>query len=141
MGTGYTYHCGCKDPSPIMLGRGKLYSNICRETWDDILNGEYGPSWARAARMHPDGGLDCEYNLYLCDCGHWEVDTRKTMWEKGFSDRSKSNLPRNRAVKKSLHRCPECAGRMRIANPEEDQLTCPVCGEEMTDLKPTIKWD
>ncbi|MBQ9663232.1 MAG: hypothetical protein IJV40_08800 [Oscillospiraceae bacterium] len=141
MGTGYTYKCGCKDPSPIMLGRGMLYANICRETWNDILNGEYGPGWARAARMHPEGGLDCENTLYLCECGHWEVDTRKTMWEKGNADHSKSNLPRNRALKKSRHKCPECGGRMRVAKLEEDTLRCPVCSEVMTDLMPTIKWD
>ena len=141
MGTGYTYTCGCKAPQPLMIGAGKQTPKLCADTWSDMMKGKYGEMWKRAVTMHPDGGLDCSYEIYVCDCGHWERDTRRTLWQNGDKNHCKSRLPRNRAIKPCYHICPKCGKRMRIADFENDLLTCPECGEEMRDFKPAIMWD
>ena len=141
MGTGTIYSCGCRAPKPLMTGAGKLTPRICTATWEDMKTGKYGENWKRAVTMHPNGGLDCDYVIHVCDCGHWEQNTKKTLWEKGNKSHCKSRLPRNRCVKRYYHLCPTCGKRMRIANLEKDCLKCPDCHQAMTDFKPYIKWD
>ena len=141
MGTGYIYTCGCEAPQPVMIGAGRLTPNLCADTWSDMLAGKYGDSWKRAVTMNPQGGLDCRQEIYLCDCGHWESDIRKTLWKNGDTSHCKSRLSRNKAVKTFYHMCPKCGKRMRIAHIDEDCLICPICGEEMQNISPEIKWD
>lgn len=104
MGTGYTYTCGCKDSQPLMVGSGKLAPKLCAETWTDMQNGKYGEMWKRAVTVHPNGGLDCSYEIYVCDCGHWERDYRRTLWQNGDRNHSKSRFPRNKAIKPLLYK-------------------------------------
>ena len=138
MGIGYTYKCKCKSPEPICLGVGMGYPLLCQETWEEMASGKYGASAQRYTEKYPNGGLDCEYQLYTCGCGHWEVDTKKTMYERGGPDHSDK---RCNLVHLFFHVCPECGKRMGIANPKNANLTCQKCGETMTDFFPSVRWD
>lgn len=138
MGIGYTYKCKCSSPDPILIGTGMGYPILCEETWRDMSDGKYGENVRRIVKKYPRGGVDCEYKLYVCACGRWEVDTKKTVYEYGGPDHSGN--ARN-IVYVFFHTCPECGRRMRVAPPRRAKLICPKCGEPMTDILPEIRWD
>ena len=92
----------------------KQTPKLCADTWSDMMKGKYGENWKRAVTMHPEGGLDCSYEIYVCDCGHWERDTRRTLWQNGDKNHCKIRLPRNRAIKPCYHVCPDCGKRHAI---------------------------
>ena len=120
-------------PEPILLGVGMGYPLLCEETWEDMSGGKYGENVLRIVKKYPRGGVDCEYQLYVCDCGRWENDTKKTISESGEQEHGKKHI--------FYHLCPVCRRRMRAVPPSKAKLVCPKCGEPMTDFFPEIRWD
>ena len=138
MGIGYTYKCNCTSPDPILIGIGMDYPLLCTKTWADMSAGKYGENVRRIVKKYPHGGIDCEYMLYVCVCGHWENDIKKTIYEYGGRDHSGTAQG---IAYVFFHKCPDCGKRMRVVPPSRAKLICPKCGEEMTDIQPAIRWD
>ena len=133
MGLGYTYKCKCTSPEPILLGVGMGYPLLCEETRKEMSDGKYGENVQQIVKKYPRGGVDCEYMLYICACGRWENDTKKTINESVNQEGSKKHI--------FYHLCPDCGKRMRAVPPNKAKLVCPKCGEAMTDIQPEIRWD
>ena len=133
MGLGYTYKCKCTSPEPILLGVGMGYPLLCEETRKEMSDGKYGENVQQIVKKYPRGGVDCEYRLYICACGRWENDTKKTINESVNQEGSKKHI--------FYHLCPDCGKLMRAVPPNKAKLVCPKCGEAMTDIQPEIRWD
>lgn len=136
MGIGYYYTCKCKDAEALYLGEGMLSPAVCRETWEKMAGGDYGQRFQKLTEKYPDSGLDCENVIYVCDCGHWEVDTKKTLYKLGDGDH---RWVESKVAAIYYHKCPECGKRMRQAD-EQDVLKCPKC-REIIKTMPGIIWD
>lgn len=75
--------------------------------------------------------------IYVCQCDHWEVDTKKSFYKQGDENH---RWTESKVAALFYHKCPECGKRMHQAD-EWDVLTCPECGEIIDGLEPSLIWD
>ena len=152
MGTGLNFKCNCKNRPEgrnFYLGVGMHYPHACAETMQEMRDGGYGDEWRQVVTEYPDGAVDCERQIYLCDkCGHFEVDEVRDYYIPTESNNHNgccvwdAKSDEYQLIRRFSHICPKCQSEMRIANPEADTLVCPDCHSPLM-LNPfgMIMWD
>ena len=165
MGEGHFIKCkNCGTKYGVITGIGMMFPSVYGETVEKIRNGDYGEELNELLLTRPYLAVDCELDLYVCDCGHWETEENLDVYEpideemrkereKNLSEDYRDYVIREdlkedyRLVRHHTHICSKCGKEMKkIKRPEyyarKFGLKCPVCGEKNTaEYENMILWD
>ena len=166
MGTGYLFKCkNCKKRYSVQLGIGMMFPEVCRETLDDMENGEYGEELQKLCKETPYAAVNVEREMFMCDkCGNWKVSENlslyapndpeqirakqygiKTVDEWGYVPYVTSlDLEQDyHLLKEYRHICSKCGSVMKKIDDDNIPgiLPCPYCGTD-NGMEPSIMlWD
>ena len=159
MGTGKVFKFRkCGTEYNIMTGVGFAFPSIYRETIEDIKTGKYGEELRDLFENDPGLAVDCETDLYVCECGNWTTEINLDVYEPLNEDVKERYARYMYVTRDELKKdfklvrhheliCDKCGKKMkRIKHPESYAerygLTCPECGEKNTAEKYAgIMWD
>lgn len=162
MGEGVEIRCRkCGADYIVFTGVGMMYPSDCAETMGKIRSGEYGDELKDLILSDPDLAVDCEMDLYVCECGHWQTEKNLDVYEPvdnevrnrhvnkeqpviAFKDMLKKDY---RIVKHYMHVCEKCGKEMKLIKNADSYarrygLSCPECGtKNKAELRNRILWD
>ena len=152
MGFGKAFKCkACGERFNAMTGIGMLFPTVYKDTVKDIRSGKYGEDWKTFFEEHPDGVVNCENELLICEeCGVPKNEMNLSLYlpKEGVEDLPK--LPfgddlheKFTLYKKYPHTCDKCGGACNIvAASKIKRAACPKCGGVMEeDHESVILWD
>lgn len=149
MGLTTTYTCTrCGKSIDVVLGVGMMYPNLCKRVKEDARSGKLGKKLQKVVMQHPEGHMDCETIVYVCDCGAWKTAARNDYYivhNQAFDeDDNYSSWTEigGTVLYETKHLCPKCRRKMHPL-PEEklEQLTCPDCGGKLKSPDRIVLWD
>ena len=162
MGDGIGIKCRkCGAEYLVFTGVGMMYPSECAETLKKIRSGEYGDELQKLFLNDPDLAVDCEQDLFVCECGHWITEKNLDVYEPAddsvrnrhankeepiiaFKDALKRDF---RLVKHHVHACEKCGREMKLIKNADSYarrygLTCPECGaKNKAEPFNMILWD
>ena len=151
MGSGKVFKCNaCGEEFSAKTGIGMLFPSIYEETVQDIRSGEYGEDWKKFFEEHPDGVVNCERELLICEeCGVPKCEKNLSLYlpKKGAKDLPKhpfgDDFKKFNLYSKYQHKCNKCGGACNVVKSTKiKRVTCPECGGVMEeDLGGAILWD
>ena len=122
---------------------GFAYPVLIEELKEQALNGAYGERLRAVIEGNPDGMINGEYDLYICEeCGNWQAEPKLSYYiadgkdidyfeKKGFTKRLYTHR----------HRCEKCDHIMHAVELwKRPELKCPECGEILR-YEEGIMWD
>lgn len=150
MGTGFCCKCEkCGFEVDIMLGVGRLFFEIYQKLVARIRKGEFGEEWRKFFEENPDGAVDSERNLFLCEnCGNWKEDYNLSLFKLISSEKTEiplryfpAKLENYILYKIYIHSCKRCGHDMKkIEESNEIELNCPKCENKMI-RNGLLRWD
>ena len=151
MGSGKVFKCNaCGEGFNAMTGIGMLFPTIYKETVQEIRSGKYGEDWKQFFEEHPDGVVNCENELLICEeCGVPKCDMNLSLYlpKKGAKDLPEhpfgDDFKKFTLSEKYEHKCDKCGGVCNVVNSSRiKRVTCPECGGVMEEDKGGfILWD
>lgn len=163
MGEGHIIKCSnCGTEYMVDTGIGMLFPKVYGDTVEDIKAGKYGEEAKELFMSKPYKAVDCEYDLYVCECGNWNVEENLDIYEISDESRMKERYPAEeghgyvmredleeyfKLIMPHVHVCERCGKPMkRIKRPDyyvrQYGLKCPDCGtKNKADLSTRILWD
>ncbi len=151
MGSGKVFKCkACGEEFSAMTGVGMIFPSIYEETVKDIRSGEYGEDWKKFFEEHPDGVVNCEKELLICEeCGVPKCEMNLSLYlpKEGAKDLPKhpfgDDFKKFNLYAKYQHKCDKCGGACNVVKSARiKRVTCPECGGVMEeDLGGAILWD
>ena len=118
---GLPYKCGCKTTDGIAK---QIYFGVpekeelhTKKLLKAVSEGVFGEEWQSLLRAHPDGSVDCRYDLYVCDnCSNWENEETMDFYVSCGETKHKTvNYYPNDTftlLKKYVHVCGKCGAVM-----------------------------
>ena len=169
MGQTCIIKCTCCDYEiSISLGVGFFFPREYTDIIGGIRKGKFGKTTQRFLEEHPDGAIDCERTICICEnCGalkqafNFDMYIPKPGYEhknhgiwtfaysfEGTSYISKSDLEEGYELYQHYpHRCPKCRKTMKALRMTEFEmrlrnkdLYCPNCKSNL-ELQDVIMWD
>jgi predicted nucleic acid-binding Zn ribbon protein len=141
MAFGLVFRCNeCGEKFNAMRGVGMLFTRVYKKTVVDIRCGEYGKDWKKFFEEHPDGVVNCEKELLICEeCGVPKNEMNLSLYlpKEGEKDLPKYLFGEDLKEKYALydkypHKCDRCGGGCNIVDVSKiSRVTCPECGGEL----------
>ena len=152
MGNGKAFKCkACGERFNAMTGIGMLFPTVYKDTVKNIRSGKYGEDWKKFFEEHPNGVVNCEKELLICEeCGVPKNEMNLSLYlpKEGAEDLPKLPFGDDLDEKYTLymkypHTCDKCGGACNIVNASKiKRVACPKCGGVMEeDMDGIILWD
>lgn len=151
MGSGIVLKCkSCGERFSAMTGIGMIFPTIYEETVQTIRSGEYGEDWKKFFEEHPDGVVNCENELLICEeCGVPKSEMNLSLYLPKEGAKDLPEHPFGDGFKKFTlyakypHKCDKCGGACNIVKVSKiKRVTCPKCSGVMErDTDEVILWD
>ena len=119
---GLPYKCGCKTKEAVAK---QIYFSLPEEPEKNtkkllkaVSEGTFGEEWKQLLLDHPEGSVDCSYDLYICEkCGNWENEERMDFYLPCGEPKYKAVNPYSKDAGYSLYRkydhvCGKCGSMM-----------------------------
>ena len=163
MGEGHEIKCkNCGNEYAVTTGIGIAFPIVYEETVERIRDGEYGEELKDLFLSKPYLAVNCENDLFVCDCGHWVTEENLDIYEPIEEELKRKRESAGaihgyvmwedlkedyKLIRHHVHVCPECGKEMkRIKRPDyyvrTYGLKCPECGtKNKAGYETRILWD
>ena len=151
MGSGKVFICSsCGERFSAMTGIGRLFPKIYEETVKKMRSGKYGDECKKFFKEHPDGAVNCEKELLICEeCGVPKTEMNLSLYLPKKGAKNIPEMPFGNDFRKFTlyaeypHKCDQCGGICNVVKSSKiKRMTCPVCkGVMQEDPAGLILWD
>jgi len=138
MYTYYTYACpNCGHNGEFQLGFNSWAPVVSMKMKEAVSDGCWGDEWCDFVAQNPNGGIDSEFVLYVCECGKWLADRARDYYIPADLNKrigayvKNSSREKNKCVKHFRHSCPDCGETMSRVDIDNEKLKCPICRAEL----------
>lgn len=151
MGSGKVFKCkACGEEFSATTGVGMMFPTVYEKTVQNIRSGEYGEDWKKFFGEHPDGVVNCEKELLICEeCGVPRIEMNLSLYLPKEGAKNIPKMPFGNDFRKFTlyakypHKCDKCGGACNVVKSAKiKRVTCPECGGGMEeDIGGAILWD